>query len=71
MRALSSPFELFKNKLQFEYYVWHSTMYIVNTANAKNLDVIKKFMDFGSFPRKTEIFPIKISPNENVFIGEK
>ena len=34
MRALSSPFELFKNKLQFEYYVlymayWHSTMYIV------------------------------------------
>ena len=41
------------------------------TANAKDSDIRKKFMDFGSFIWKTEIWPIKISPNGNVFIGEK
>ena len=41
------------------------------TANAKDSDIRKKFMDFGSFIWKTEICPIKISPNGNVFIGEK
>ena len=28
-------------------------------------------MDFGSFTWKTEICPINIRPNGNVFIGEK
>ena len=41
------------------------------TANAKDSDISKKFMDFGSFIWKTEICPIIISPNGNVFIGEK
>ena len=37
----------------------------------KILTLEKKFMDFESFIWKTEICPIKFSPNGNVFIGEK
>ena len=42
-----------------------------NTANAKDSEVFKKFMDFGTFTSKTEICYTKDSPNGNIFMEEK
>ena len=63
-------------KCIFSYQTWESVVVewnykVLNTANAKDSEIIKKFMVFGSFGWKTEIYSIKNSPNGNFFMEEK